>query len=187
MEIMDEKEIVLRAKKDASAFEYIYEKYFPMIFKYVIIRVNNRDDAEEIVSTVFYKALNKIGSFRWQSVPFSAWLYRIAVSEIGNHYRLHKKSFVIGNRLQIENEIPVDEPEDDNFSYDFIHQYIQQLPQKDQDIITLRYFEKKSFSEISDILNKKETTLRVNLHRALNKLESLIPKEVLADVYRKVS
>jgi len=182
---MTEKDIILKAAKDPSAFEYLYEKYFPAIYKFVIIRVNDRNNAEEIVSTVFFKALKHIGNFRWRQIPFSAWLYRIAVSEIGNHYRGEKRSRTLGNKVMIEEEIP-DSPVSE-MSFDFIHEYIKQLPQRDQDIITLRYFDKKSFEDIAVILGKRETTLRVILHRALNKLEKLIPKEVLADVYRKVS
>lgn len=181
---MTERELVLRAKKDISAFDQIYEMNFPKIFRYVMVRVNNRDVAEEVVSNVFYKAMSKIHMFRWKSIPFSAWLYRIAANEISNYYRKEKRGGKIADKVKVEMDIP---DEEEPLSYEFIHEFIQQLPTKDQEIVTLRYFEKLSFAEIADITGKKENTLRVNLHRALKKLESLIPKEVLEDVYEKVS
>ncbi|MCD4829302.1 MAG: sigma-70 family RNA polymerase sigma factor [Candidatus Cloacimonetes bacterium] len=181
---MTEKELVMRAKKDISAFDQIYEMHFQKIFRYVLMRVNNRDVAEEVVSNVFYKAMNKLHMFRWRSIPFSAWLYRIAANEISNYYRKRKRGGVIVDKVRVELEIP---SEEEPMSYDFIHHYMKQLPHNDQDIIVLRYFEKFSFTQIAEMTGKKENTLRVNLHRALKKLESLIPGEVLDDVYEKVS
>ena len=183
---MTERELVLRAKKDISAFDQIYEMNFQKIFRFVMTRVNNRDIAEEIVSNVFYKAMSKLHMFRWKSIPFSAWLYRIAANEISNYFRRQKRGGKIADRVMVEMEVEAP-PEEEPISYEFIHAYIKQLPEKDQDIVVLRYFEKLSFAEIAEITGKKENTLRVNLHRALKKLESLIPEEVLEDVYEKVS
>jgi len=181
---MTDQELVLRAKKDIAAFDQIYERNFTPIYRYVLMRVNDRDIAEEVVSNVFYKAMRKLNLFRWRSIPFSAWLYRIAANEISNYYRRRKRGSVIADKALIEMEEPA---ESEPMSYDFVNAYIRQLPQKDQDIIVLRFFEKKSFSEIAEITGKRENTLRVNLHRALKKLEALIPGEVLQDVYEKVS
>ncbi len=180
-----DKDLILQAKKDIRYFDKLYEEHFPAIFRFVIVRVNNRDIAEEIVSNVFYKAMSKLHMFRWRSIPFSAWLYRIAISEISNYFRKEKRQRKIEQQVFDESDIPQEEEE--YFSYEFVHQYIKGLPQSDQDLIYFRFFEKKSFSEISEIVGKKENTLRVNLHRALRKLEKLIPEEVLEDVYQKVS
>ncbi len=185
---MNEREIISKAKHDVAAFEYLYDKYFLQIFKYVLLRVKDRDIANEIVSDVFYKAMKKLYQFKWRSVPFSSWLYRIAVNEISNYYRKEKKQTRIVNELIIEeDQFTPPEDMDETFSFDFVHKYIHQLPQRDQDIIIFRYFEKKSFEEISEIIGKNEGYIRVILHRALKKLEQLLPKEVLENVNRKVS
>ncbi len=180
-----DKDQILKAKKDIRYFDKLYEEHFPAIFRFVIVRVNNRDIAEEIVSNVFYKAMSKLHMFRWRSIPFSAWLYRIAISEISNYFRKEKRQRKI--EQQVFDEVDIFKEDEEYFSYDFVHQYIKDLPQKDQDLIYFRFFAKKSFSEIAEIVGKKENTLRVNLHRALKKLEKLIPEEVLDDVYQKVS
>ena len=181
---MNEKEIILKAKKDPQAFDYLYEKYFLQIFRYVMKRIGNRENSEEIVSTVFYKAFSKLYLFKWQSVPFSSWLYRITINEINNYYRIQTRNFKLSKKVKLNDSIP---NETNNMSYKFIHEYIKLLPQNDQDLISLRYFENMDYSQISEIFKKKESTLRVKLHRALKKLENKIPKEVLDDVYKKVS
>lgn len=183
---MTDKELVMRAKNDTDAFDRLYEKYFPQIFNYVMMRVRNRDIAEEVVSTVFFKALNKLYMFKFMSLPFSSWLYRIAINEISNYFRREKRDKKIMEKAIIETDVAYKEPKEE-FSFEFIHNYISKLPADDQNLILLRFFEKKPFAEISQILKTKESTLRVKLHRALKKLETLIPEEVLKDVYEKVS
>ncbi len=183
----DEKEIILRAKDDIRAFDYLYEKYLPMIFSFVMLRVNNREVAEDIVSVVFYKAMKNLALFRWRQIPFSAWLYRIASNEVVNYYKKERTQKRIKKGVFTEDEPVFEEKQENRFSYDFLHHYIRQLNQKEQEIITLRYFEKKPFAEISSLLGKNESSIRVIVHRALKKLEKLIPEEVLEDVYEKVS
>ena len=186
---VDEKEIIKLAKTDYQAFDFLYEKYMPQIFQYVMYRVYNREVAEDIVSIVFYKAMKNIHLFKWRSIPFSAWLYRIAFNQICNHSKKEKKQEKIRTNYLKEEPESVYEPDyhADEKSFKFVHDYIAKLPLKDQDIIMMRFFEKKSFSEIAQITNKNESTLRVNLHRALKKLESLMPAEVLNHAYRQIS
>jgi RNA polymerase sigma-70 factor (ECF subfamily) len=188
-EEIDEKEIIKLAKKDYQAFDYIYEKYMPQIFQYVMYRVYNREVAEDIVSVVFYKAMKNLQLFHWRKIPFSAWLYRIAFNEICNYAKKEKKQEKIRkNVLKSDPEVAYEpDYQSDDRSFKFVHEYLNKLSLKDQDIITLRFFEKKSFAEISQITGKNESTLRVNLHRALKKLESIMPSEVLNYAYRQIS
>ena len=188
-EDIDENEIIAKAKKDYQAFDYIYEKYMPQIFQYVMYRVYNREVAEDIVSTVFYKAMKNLHLFKWRKIPFSAWLYRIAFNEICNHAKKEKKQEKIRQNILNDDTRPAYDVNNygSEKSFKFVHDYIAKLPIKDQNIIMLRFFEKKSFSEISQITSKNESTLRVNLHRALKKLESLMPEEVLNYAYRQIS
>jgi RNA polymerase sigma-70 factor, ECF subfamily len=186
--VMNEKEIISKAKNNVSAFEYLYDKYFMQIYKYVMLRVKNKDVANDIVSEVFYKAMTKLSLFKWRSIPFSSWLYRIAMNEISNHFRKEKKKHKLVGEIMVEHDNYIPEPDyDEAISYDFIHNYIRKLPQRDQDVITLRYFEKKSFHDIAEIIGKNEGYIRVILHRALKKLEQSLPEEVMEDVNRKVS
>lgn len=187
-ETMNEQEIIAKAKHDLSAFDYLYDKYFLQIYKFVMLRVRDRDIANEVVSDVFYKAMSKLHLFKWRSIPFSSWLYRIAINEISNYYRREKKKHRIVNDLILEAEEPeIEVGFDESLSYEYIHKYIGKLSQRDQDVIVLRYMEKKSFEEIAQIFGKKEGYIRVILHRALKKLEQILPREVVENVNREVS
>jgi RNA polymerase sigma-70 factor (ECF subfamily) len=188
-ESIDENDIITEAKKNYQAFDYLYEKYMPQIFNYVMFRVFNREIAEDITSVVFFKAMKNLNLFHWRKIPFSAWLYRIAYNEICNHAKKEKKhekirKDYVKNNPELSYEVDFDATER---SFKFVHEYLCKLPTKEQDLITLRYFEKRSFAEIAQITGKNESTLRVNLHRALKKLESLMPSEVLDYAYRQIS
>lgn len=187
-ENVDEKDIILKATKDYQAFDYIYERYMNQIFQYVMYRVYNREIAEDIVSVVFFKAMKNLHLFKWRKIPFSAWLYRIAFNEICNYSKKEKKQEKIRKSMEKEESDTFYEMQHgEEKTFKFVHEYLKKLPMRDQDIIMLRFFEKRSFSEIAQITGKNESTLRVNLHRALKKLESIMPTEVLTYAQRQIS
>src|SRR5438309_3947718 len=92
--------LVERAQKgDRTALEELYLLHFDRIYSYLHMTVGNRHDAEDLTTQTFLKMLESIGRFRWQSVPFSAWLFRIAHNLAMDHFRA-------GRRWQPEEEVP---------------------------------------------------------------------------------
>src|SRR5437867_11355671 len=95
--------LVERAQRgDSDALEELYLLHFDRIFSYLHMSVGNRHDAEDLTTQTFLKMLEAIGRFRWRSVPFSAWLFRIAHNVAMDHFRAAR-------RWQPEEEVP--EPE----------------------------------------------------------------------------
>ncbi len=179
-----EKEVVERAKKDSQAFGELYEYYYSPIFAYILRRTASLETSQDICSEVFFKAFQNLGQFHWRDVPFSSWLYRIANNEIANHYRKNgqqlssfKKAFDSTNLLDTTTESELIEAEAELKRHeDFLalHASISRLPKKYKEVITLRYFENKQLKEISEILRKKEGTVKSLLHRGLEKLRRLM-------------
>ena len=92
--------LVERAQQgDRSALEELYLIHFDRIYSYLHVTVGNRHDAEDLTTQTFLKMLESIGKFRWQSAPFSAWLFRIAHNLSMDHFRATK-------RWQPEEEVP---------------------------------------------------------------------------------
>lgn len=74
-----EEELIRRAKEhDVQAWAEIYEQNFDRVYRYILIRVGNVMEAEDLAEQVFLKALQSMHSYSWRGVPFSAWLFRIA-------------------------------------------------------------------------------------------------------------
>jgi RNA polymerase sigma-70 factor (ECF subfamily) len=181
MELEQEKELVERAKRDTQAFGELYEHYYTPIFGYVMRRTASIQIAQDITSEVFFKSLKNLRHFQWREVPFSAWLYRIAAHEIANHHNGNNRHFlplsdeladsIIDPAPTAENELIEAETELARHK-DFLvlQSKIKMLPVKYQEVIALRFFEDKSLKEISEILGKREGTVKSLLHRGLEKL-----------------
>ena len=90
VEISEEAERIHAAKLDVQAFKPLYEKYFSPILGFVYKRVEDKDQALDITSQVFEEALNSLSRYEHKGLPFSAWLYRIALNLLGKHYRSGK-------------------------------------------------------------------------------------------------
>jgi len=184
MDLEQEKRLVERAKGDTGAFGDLYDLYYSQIFGYVLRRTANVSTAQDITSDVFLKALNNLHRFQWRGIPFSAWLYRIAAHEISGHYRRNNHRQL--NYEEIHNTIGFSKPsaEDELIEaeaelkrhQDFLalHGNIARLPVKYQEVITLRFFERKQIKEIAQILGKREGTVKSLIHRGLGKLRKLM-------------
>ena len=186
MELLDEKKIIEEAKKNPEVFGLLYDKFYKPIFNYILRRTSDIKDAQDLTSQTFFKALKGLGKFHWQNISFSAWLYRIATNEVNDFYR--KKGDIIRVSIDKVPEIPAPETVDSDFEMaekelkskeEFIklHRNIQKLAPIYQTVIVLRFFEKKKISEICQIINKPEGTIKSQIHRALEKLKKAMEQE----------
>ena len=178
MDLKEERDLVRKAKKDSEAFSELYEKYYSQIFGYILKRVANLEIAQDVTSETFLKALKNLWQFRWRNIPFSSWLYRIANNETVNYFRKQKGRLVplekvaepaSADNIQIE---IIEAQEELKKHQDFLkaQEKISKLPLKYQEVIILRFFEKKQIKEIAEILGKKEGTVKSLLHRGLERL-----------------
>ena len=184
VDLEQEKQLVEKAKGDANAFGSLYDLYYPNIFGYVLRRTANIRVTEDITSEVFFKALKNITKFNWRGVPFSAWLYRIATNEIASYFRHGSKNQVPWGDIAESNLDSIPSAEEElleaeaelkrHEQYIALHDIIHKLDIKYQEVITLRFFENKQIHEISQILGKKEGTIKSLLHRGLKILGTLI-------------
>lgn len=163
------------AKQDPAKFAPLYDKYYKQIFLFVNRRMADKEAAFDITAQVFLKALSKIHTYNFKGVPFGSWLYTIASNEINQLFREKKKKRYInadvGDLRNIYEEIEenvYDEVESK------IIQFIKQLPEKELQLIEMRFFEKRQFKEIAEILNLKESNTKVKLSRLLVRIKKLL-------------
>jgi len=188
----EERELVDRSKRDPSAFGRIYDENFDRIFNHILYRVANVALAEDLTAQTFLNALKSLGRFRWTGTSVSAWLYRIATNEVNSHFRRGRNvSYTdidrVSDHLPDEKNRPdeelaiAEEMVAGKERFLLLSQCIRDLKPVEQALIVLRYFDRKPFAEIAEILGRKEGTLRMRTKRTLEKLRMRLQDRGIED------
>src|SRR5207249_4157286 len=174
------RELVSRAQKgDRDALEELYLLHFDRIYSYLHVSVGNRHDAEDLTTQTFLKMLESIGRFRWQSAPFSAWLFRIAHNLAMDHFRARK-------RVQPEEEVPEpigsEEPSAEleamqSLGRQSMLELIDKLSPEQQQVLTLKFVFNFANADVAKILEKTEGAIKSLQHRALASLQKQLAHE----------
>jgi RNA polymerase sigma-70 factor (ECF subfamily) len=173
------RKLVERAQQgERAALEELYLIHFDRIYSYLHMSVGNRHDAEDLTTQTFLKMLESIGRFRWQSAPFSAWLFRIAHNLAMDHFRASR-------RWQPEEEVP-EPPADESTSAEMgalesigqksMMELIEDLSPEQQQVLTLKFVFNFSNGEVATILGKTEGAIKSLQHRALASLQKQLEK-----------
>ncbi|MGH2977921.1 MAG: sigma-70 family RNA polymerase sigma factor [Gaiellaceae bacterium] len=174
------RELVARGQRgDRDALEELYLIHFDRIYSYLHVSVGNRHDAEDLTTQTFLKMLEKIGTFKWQSAPFSAWLFRIAHNLAMDHFRARR-------RWQPEEEVPEPPGEEEpsaeltamqTIGRESMLKLIDHLSPEQQQVLTLKFVFNLPNAEVAAILEKTEGAIKSLQHRALVSLQKQIARE----------
>jgi RNA polymerase sigma-70 factor (ECF subfamily) len=169
--------LVERAQRgNRDALEELYLLHFDRIYSYLHMSVGNRHDAEDLTTQTFLKMLESIKRFRWQSAPFSAWLFRIAHNLAMDHFRAHR-------RWQPEPDVPEPpgsaEPSAEAEAMQSIGrasmlELIETLSAEQQQVLTLKFVFNFANADVATILGKSEGAIKSLQHRALVSLQKKI-------------
>ena len=83
----DERLLVEAAQQDPARFAELYEINFERVYAYVVRRVGDRAETEDLTSEVFHQALANLKRYEWRGIPFAAWLFRIAANLISDRWQ----------------------------------------------------------------------------------------------------
>ena len=176
--------LVNRAKAgDAEAFGALYDLYAERVYRFVVVRVPQPADGEDILQQVFLKVIEALPRYEQRGLPFGAWLFRIARNTVIDFGRTRRVAEPLGDEagrkvdpldpgLVIEQRADLDE----------IRAALDELTSEQRDVIVFRFFAELSHAEIGAILGKREGTVRVIQHRALEALRRRIGEPVRLDV-----
>jgi len=182
IELEEQRKLIERAKTDAAAFGEIFDTHYKMILNYTVRRTGDVAIAEDITSEVFLKAMNGLHTFQWRGVPISAWLYKIAGNELRMYYRKSRYVSSLDEMRERDGFEPLDEKDlhaelqaaqdaiERDADFRQAQEFIATLPVKYQEVIALRFGEQKKITEIAQILNKSQGTVKSLLSRAMARL-----------------
>jgi RNA polymerase sigma-70 factor (ECF subfamily) len=171
--------VELAQQGDRAALEELYLIHFDRIYSYLHVSVGNRHDAEDLTTQTFLRMLEAIGKFRWQSAPFSAWLFRIAHNLAMDHFRAAR-------RWQPEEDVPEPEGQSESSAEDAaLHsigrksmlELIENLSLEQQQVLMLKFLFNFSNGEAGTVLDKSEGAIKSLQHRALAALQKQLPQD----------
>jgi RNA polymerase sigma-70 factor (ECF subfamily) len=178
-QIQEEMELVIAAQKDPRCFEPLYTRYYKTIASFIYHRLDSKEEAFELTSQVFYKALENLSKYKVQGVPFSAWLFRIASNELNLFFRKNKSARFVdidergaADLMVSMEDVPSSVADEQLFAA------LQHLEEEEMELIDMRFFEKRSFKEICDITGLNESACKMKVYRILEKLKKKINKTV---------
>ena len=175
----DDKELLLQFRQEAlreRAFTAIIKKYQEKLYWHVRRMVVDHDDANDVLQNVFIKVWNGLGNFREDSQLYT-WLYRIATNEALSFLEQQKrKSALSFDEMEsgLSNKIVADKHFDPNKLEWKLQLAIQQLPEKQRVVFTLRYYDEMPYEEMSRVLDTSEGALKASYHHAVKKIEDYI-------------
>ena len=163
------------ATKEA-AYTALIRKYQERLYWHVRRMVVDHDDANDVLQNVFIRVWNGLENFKEESQLYT-WLYRIATNESLTFLENQKKRTAVSlSEVEsgLSNKVRADKHFDANKLEWKLQLAIQQLPEKQRVVFTLRYYDEMPYEEMSKVLETSEGALKASYHHAVKKIEDYI-------------
>lgn len=163
------------ATKEA-AYTALIRKYQERLYWHVRRMVVDHDDANDVLQNVFIRVWNGLENFKEESQLYT-WLYRIATNESLTFLENQKKRSAVSLsdvESGLSNKVRADKHFDANKLEWKLQLAIQQLPEKQRVVFTLRYYDEMPYEEMSRVLDTSEGALKASYHHAVKKIEDYI-------------
>lgn len=163
-------------KGKASAFGSLYDYYQPKIYRFVLIKVGRREDAEDLTHQVFLSAFENIGSYKNLGHPFGSWLYRMARNQVIDFWRVRKHE---PSLEAIDPEFFVSQASanfgiDEKMEMEKVRAAIEKLKPEYQDVVIMRFIEDLPIKEVAATLDKSEGAIKLLQYRAVKELKKIL-------------
>ena len=178
-----ELELIRAAQADPSRFKPLYEQYYESIFRFVYQRTGDEHLTADLCATVFLKALQNLHRYEFRGLPFSAWLYRIALNQVTQHFRqTGKRQFVSIESGRLADMAAQMNEEPQRWQQAQYKQQLldvmQSLKPEELRLVEMRFFEERPFKEIADILDISESNAKVRTYRILERMKKHLLKSL---------
>jgi RNA polymerase sigma-70 factor (ECF subfamily) len=159
-------------QSEADRFIQIYRDQLPAVYRYLLARLGNRQDAEDVTSLVFERVWASLPRYR-PTASFKSWLFTIAQRALVDYYRRHRPSIVPLDDLAETLADPNLGPEERALLAQKTQQVLRVLAtmgREQQDVISLRFVAELSYGEIAQVMGKRESAVKMMAYRTLDEL-----------------
>lgn len=172
-------ERLLDPAKKETAFRELMHHYKRPLYAHIRSIVIDHDDADDVLQNTFINVFRFIKDFKGESRLFT-WIYRIATNEALNFLKQKKRKTGQGTEADHASKLAnlkADPYFDGNQIQILLHQAVARLPQKQQLVFRMKYFEELKYEEMSEILGTSVGALKASFHHAVKKIEEFVTKE----------
>ena len=163
-------------KTQNNAFKKLLELYQKPLYFHIRNIVLNHDDADDVLQNTFIKVFSNVKNFKGDSKLYS-WMYRIATNESLTFLQQKAKKSGISNE-EVQNKSINNLESDVYFEGDEIQLKLQKaiaiLPEKQQLVFKMKYFEEIKYEEMSQVLDTSVGALKASYHLATKKIEEFL-------------
>ena len=174
-------------KGDVSAFSMLVERYQNMVYSLALKLLKNAEDAEEMAQDTFVKAFQKLDTYEGKS-KFSTWLYSITYNACISELRKRRIQFssLEDQRFSDQDEMKMYDYFSETKKEDqerYLNLALGKLPEDDQVLVTLYYYESQSMDEISIITGLGVSNIKVKIHRARKRMYAILHEMLHEEIY----
>ena len=173
-------DVIERARGgDRAAFAELYDSYVDSVYRYLIYRVREPSDAEDLASEVFTRAFANIHRYRWQGKSFLAWLYTIARNAVTDRRRRERPTVELENAFGLASDGPTAHDHAvRGEQVSSLRGAVRYLTNEQQQVLSLRFEANLSSREVARMLGKNEGAIRALQFRALGRLRKLLQNDL---------
>jgi RNA polymerase sigma-70 factor (ECF subfamily) len=179
--VQKEVSLVQRAQQgDQVALTRLYEENFDRIYRYIVIKIGDRTEAEDMTQQVFLHALQALSSYKEKGMPFASWLYRIAHNQIVDYLRKKAKRATV----PLDESLPIPAAGGDpkhlveqKITIEEIVTATKKLTAAQQEVISLRFAAELSITEVAGVMGKSEGAVKALQHSAIVALRKALVTE----------
>ena len=179
--MQDEPSLIRRAQqRDQVALTQLYEENFDKIYRYIVLKIGDRTEAEDMTQQVFLHALQSISSYKCKGMPFSSWLYRIAHNQVVDYFRKKSKHATV----PLDESLPLPAADGDpkylvekKVEFEEVVKATRKLTAAQQEVISLRFASELSITEVAGAMGKSEGAVKALQHSAIAALRKVLSTE----------
>ncbi|MFC1916469.1 sigma-70 family RNA polymerase sigma factor [Chloroflexota bacterium] len=178
--MQDEESLVRRAKQhDQTALTQIYEENFDRIYRYIVLKIGERTEAEDMTQQVFLNAFKSISSFEYKKgTPFSSWLFRIAHNRVVDYLRKKSRQATV----YLDESLAYNTSGDNNpgltvernLDVNRLVVATRRLTKAQQEVIFLRFAGELPVAHVAKIMGKSEGAVKALQHSAIVSLRKIL-------------
>ncbi len=164
---------------DMNAFGELFDRYYDVVFRFVLFRTGDRTLAEDITQETFVRALRRISSVSYQGRDIGAWFVTIARNLIFDHVKSSRYRLEQTTGEMVDHSPTTSGPEQqvlDGATHEELLRCVHKLNADQQECIQLRFLQGLSVAETARIMDRNEGAVKALQHRAVRRLAQLLPE-----------